>query len=813
MLRNYFTTTLRNLQKNTVFTFINLMGLSMGMATFILIFQYISFEQSVNGFHANLPNLHRVLMQSKNGEVWDGIAPGLMPISKQQLTEIKDFCRIAEGSSLGNGVVTLGASSSTEKLFREKNFAYADGNFFELFTFHITEGVASSLKQPNTVALSHSTAKKYFGEKNAVGNVLILNNQFGKTFYTITTVFDDMPQNSDFQYDLIFSIETLANKANLNGNEAWASLDGLGSQWMKAYLFVQPAVNLNLLETKITEVKKKANPEGTEMIRLQPMAQQHLASSLNENFPTTGSLGLIYLLSGISIFILAIAWFNYINLSTASSLKRAKEVGIRKVAGASKQQLIWQFLGESLLMNLLAFIIALAVVNVLQGSYNYFIQKELSFKVLEQNNFWVIGLGFIIIGSLASGGYTAFALSSFSPSKTLKGIYGKSSSGIWMRKTLVVFQFTTSIVLIASTLILQRQLHYVQNENLGMEIGQLFVINGAEVGKDETFKSRSTGFENELAQHGFIESFCRTGGVPVEGYNYATPGITKQNPLPGDEKLVYSILEIDFRFLDTYSIKLAAGQEFTEELGNRPYGERDKIMVNEKAANQLGFATSEEAVGQKVIMESKAYEVIGVVKDYHHLSLHQAIDPIIFFPRNSGGFYTLKLSTENIQAHVASLNKLFKKYFPGNPFVYSFLDDNYNLQYKTEQQYGTLFSIASCLAIFIACLGLFGLAMFTVEQRTKEIGIRKVLGASITKITTLLSKDFLVLVTIAIIIATPLSWYAMHKWLQDFAYRIEISWWIFGIAGGIAVSIALITVSSQAIRAALSNPVESLKNE
>lgn len=813
MLRNYFTTAFRNLSKNPVFTFINLMGLSLGMAAFILIFQYISFEKSVNGFHTNLPNLYRVLMQNKSGEVWDGVAPGLMSIGKQELTEINEYCRIAEGSSLGNGVVALGDSSSFDKSFREKNFAYAEGNFFELFTFQINEGIAASLKQPNTVALSQATAKKYFGEKNAVGNVLTLNNQFGKTFYTVTVVYDNMPQNSDFQYDLIFSIETLANNANLNGNEAWASLDGLSSQWMKAYLLVQPTANLNLLETKITDLKKKASPEATEMIRLQPMAQQHLASSLNDSFPTTGSLGFIYLLSGISIFILAIAWFNYINLSTAGSLKRAKEVGIRKVTGASKQQLIWQFLGESLLMNLLALFIALALVNISQGSYNYFIHKELSFGLLEQNNFWLIGLLLIIIGSLGSGGYTAFALASFSPLKTLKGIYSKSNSGSWIRKTLVVFQFTTSIVLIASTLILQRQLHYVQNENLGMEISQLFVINGAEVGKDETFKGRSAGFENELAQLGFIESFCRTGGVPIEGYNYATPGITKQNPLPGDEKLVYSILETDFRYLHTYSIELAAGQEFTEELGNRPYAERDKIMVNEKAAKQLGFATNEEAVGQKVSMEGKTYELIGVVKDYHHLSLRQAIDPIIFFPRNSGGFYTLKLSAENISAHVARLNGLFKKYFPGNPFEYSFLNDAYNQQYQTEQQYGTLFSIASCLAIFIACLGLFGLAMFTVEQRTKEIGIRKVLGASISKITTLLSKDFLVLVTIAIIIATPLSWYAMHRWLQDFAFRIEITSWIFALAGGIAVVIALITVSSQAIKAAMSNPVESLKSE
>jgi putative ABC transport system permease protein len=814
MLKNYFSTALRNLRKNYVFASINVLGLSLGMAAFILIFQYVTFEKSVNGFHANLPNLYRIITETKKGDVWDDTAPGLAVLGKQQIGEIKDFCRLALGASLGDGVVAIGDTPEKIQSFREGNFAYAEGNFFEIFSFRLNQGVANGLKEPNTVAISASTAKKYFGKENPVGKVITLNNQFGKTLYTVTVVYDDMPENSDFRFDIVFSLQTLANKANLNGNDDWASLDGLGSQWLKTYLLLHSRASSAAVEAKAMAIKKKLNPENTDVLLLQPMSNQHLAKSLDEKMPTTGNLGFIYLLTGISTLILIIAWLNYINLSTASSLKRAKEVGVRKMAGASKVQLVRQFLGESLAMNLISFLLALAFVNMLQSAYNYFIGKQLSFSVFQQNNLWLIGFALIVIGSIASGAYTSFALSAFKPSETLKGIFSKSGDGIWLRKTLVVFQFTISIVLIASTIILQRQLHYLQNKSLGMDLNQLLVINGPEVGKDETFKGRSAGFDQELNQISFIDNYSRTGGVPIDGYNFSTSGVTKLNPLPGDEKSTYSMITVDYKYFKTYSINLAAGKYFTEEMGSKSkWAEIDKAVINEKAARQLGFATNEEAIGEKIVLEKQELEVVGVVRDYHHLSLRQSIDPIVFFPRNNGGFYTAKIATQNVASNIAALEKLFKKYFPGNPFDYYFINDKYDEQYKTEQQYGTLFSIASALAIFIACLGLFGLATFTVEQRIKEIGIRKVLGASVFQISKLASKDFLVLVILSLVIATPLSWYAMNEWLQGFAYQTQITWWIFGVAGLVALLIALITVSSQAIKAAVSNPVESLRME
>lgn len=813
MIQNYITLALRNLRKNGSFTFINIIGLSLGMTAFILIFQYICFEKSVNGFHVNLPYLHRVLLEKTDNEVSDGVAAGLPGLVKQRVGEVKDYCRIAEGSNLGNGVIGIGDPSTPTQSFREDKFAYAEGNFFQLFSFEIQEGVNSSLQKPNTVAISASTAKKYFGNESAIGKVISLNNQFGKTLYTVSILYKDMPENSDFQYDLIFSIQTLANKANLNGNEVWASLDGLNSRWLTCYMLLESASNISVIESKLSNILHQVNPESTELVRLQPLAYQHIASSLGDPFPTTGSLGFIYLLSGIAILILVIGWFNYINLSTATSLKRAKEVGIRKVSGATRSQLVRQFLGESILLNAIAFFMALAFVNLLQNSYNFFIGKSLSYDVFKTTNLWIVGILFIFLGSIISGAYTSFSLTSINPSQILKGIYSKSVEGIWVRKSLVVIQFSISIFLIACTLILQNQLHFLQNENLGMKLNQLLIINGAEVGKDDTFKERNVGFENELARLSFIENFSRSYSVPIDGYNYSTPGITSQNPLPGDEKKIYAIAYIDHRYFNTYSIPIVAGGNFPEAAASSESENRNKVIINERAVRELGFASNEDAIGEKIKMDDREYELIGVVKDYHHLSLRQAIDPILFFSRYHGNFYTAKVSTKNMAEQMDILNTLFKKYFPGNPFDYYFLDDKYDQLYRAEQQYTLLFSLASGLAIFIACLGLFGLAAFTVEQRVKEIGIRKVLGASISQITLLLSKDFMVLVFVAFLIATPLAWYAMHQWLLDFAYRTEISWWIFGIAGGIAVLIASITVSSQSIKAAHSNPVNSLRSE
>ena len=812
MMSNYVTSAFRNLRKNLVFTVINVVGLSLGMAVFILIFQYISFEKSVNRFHENLPNLYRVLLESSSGgrsETFEFVSPTVGPVAKEQFGDVVDFCRIFRQG----GIVSYDGIGRGGKVFREDNALYADGSFFTMFSFKITKGDAGELRNPNTVALSASYAKKYFGVEDPIDKTVVLDNQFGRTLYRVVAEFADMPDNSDIRSDLIFSIQTLSNPANLNYNN-WASLDNVDGQFLFTYLMTREGSDYRALEVKLTEAKRKVRPASEDIIRLQPMRNTHLQESLSDYYTTSGNLKFLYILEGIAGLILLIAWFNYINLSTAGSLKRAKEVGIRKVVGATRKQLIMQFLGESIFLNVSGLVIALTLVQLFQTLYNQLIDKHLSLGIFFYDWQWVGGFMLIMIGSFASGGYSAFVLSSFSPSQTLKGVFSKSARGVLTRKTLVIFQFSISIFLIASTLILYRQLSYMKNSDLGINLDQLVVMTEPVIGQDSTFKRRSHVFLSELQAQSFVKDVAMSGTVPGNWYNYSTPGYISLNPKPGEEKIVYAITFIDDHYLSIFGIDLSAGKNFTPEICNKRASENDKIIINESAAAQFGFSP-QGAIGQKITTEERKrmLEIIGVVKDYHHLSLRQSIDPIIFYPSYNPHYFTVKISTEQAHAGLSELEDLYKKNFPGNPFEFFFADEKYNSQFKAEQQYGFIFSVSSGLAIFIACLGLFGLSTFTVEQRMKEVGIRKVLGASVSQITRLVSKEFLILVYVAIAIATPLSWYCMDLWLEDFAYHTDIHWWIFAIAGVVSVLIAIITVSSQAVKAALRNPVESLKSE
>lgn len=808
MFRNYLKIAVRNLLKNPVFSIINVSGLSLGIAVFVFILEYIGYERSVNTFHQNLPVLYRTLYESKQGEVYDYSPPVLAPWVRQTFPEVINTCRVAEG--IANGIVTI-KDSKDNNTFKEKSAVYADGSFFDMFTFSVVQGNGAALKESNTVAISSSVAAKYFGKESAINKVVSINNEFGENLHTVVAVFEDFPANSSLQYDLIFSLQTLANPANLHGSN-WANLEGTSS-YLTTYFQLVPSTNAQALEQKVNELKQKIQPEDENIFILQSLQYMHLASSFDDRLLHTGNLGFVYLLGVVAFMILVIAWLNYINLSTAGALKRAKEVGLRKVVGANKTQLVIQFLGESFLLNLTSFILAMALVNIFQIPFNHLIGKNLSLTILMQNGVWYWGILLLITGTLASGAYTAFSLSSFSPSQILKGVFSKSARGLALRKTLVVFQFGVSFILIASTSIMYSQLTFMEQENLGMNINQLLVINGSKVGRDSTYQFRKQSFQNAIAQASFVEAYCGSASVPTDGYNYSTSGITKLNVQEGDDKMSYSIVYIDDRFFPTYEIEFVSGDNFKYEDCTKNWQAIEKVILNERAVLQLGFKNAADAVGKKIKWNDAQIEVQAVVKDYHHLSLKESIQPIVFVPQMASSFFTIRLQSQNMQGNVAYLGEVYKKFFPGNPFEYFFVDENYNNQYKSEQQYSLIFTIASCLAIFIACLGLSGLATFTVEQRTKEIGIRKVLGASVTQITSLLSKDFLTLVVVAIAMATPLSWWVMDRWLQQFAYRTEITFWIFASSGLLALIIAFLTVGSQAIKVATSNPVNSLRNE
>ena len=811
MFQNYLKTTLRQFWRNKINATVNIVGLALGITAFVFILEYVSFEKSYNSFHQNLPVLYRLLTRTVQGKIQTDIAPAVAPLAKQQFPEVQDFCRLAEHSANGIITYTLNKNDRSQQSFREGKLAYADGNFFSMFTFPLVEGnVASALMRPNTVALSQSQAHKYFGKSKAVGRTLTLNNQFGKTLYTVTAVYATMPQHSDLSFDAVFSLETLANPANLNGNK-WADLTSFDGSYLTTFLQLSKNTDYGGVESKFNELVKKLNPSDETLFLLQPAATMHLGAALGDSYPTNGSLGLMYLLSGIAGLIVLIAWFNYVNLSTAGALKRAKEVGVRKVTGANSRQLMAQFLGESLLLNLFGFGLAFVLIALLQSVFNGFIKKDLSLRVLLEGGYWLIGLSMLVVGALASGGYVAYTLLSFQPAQTLKGAV-KTGKGHWLRQTLVVTQFSASVILVIATLILYRQLDYMQRKDLGVKLDQRVVIGGPSVGDAQSITNRTTALEQELSQLPYVKNFCQTGMVPGEYYNGTTNQVTKQNPRPNDGKQTYSMGVVDDRYLTTYSIELAAGRNFTPREAELGWEKSGKLLVNETAARQLGFGSAKAAAGQ-TIHWTQDYEIVGVVRDYHHKGLRQVIEPVIFLPSRSASNLTVHLTTDRIHTKMTQLERLYKASYPGNPFEFFFVEERYNKQYQSEQQYGKLFTIASALAIFIACLGLFGLTSFTTEQRIKEIGIRKVLGASVIGIVRLLSQDFLKLVLISIVIASPVAWWAMSWWLRDFAYRVNIEWWVFVVAASLAVGIALLTVSFQSVKAALMNPVKSLRSE
>ena len=808
MIRNYLKIAFRNLVRNKVYSFINIGGLAMGITAFLLILEYITFEKSVNQFHANLPNMYRILNQDLKGQTWPQIEPGYAPKAKERFPEIKDFCRFADG--IAKGIVRNEAKNIS---FREEHAGFAEGNFFSFFSFPLKAGNATSLNRPDVVFISKSTSKKYFGNENAMGKTLTFSGQFGTKIYTVQGIYADMSDNSDIQFDMVFSLETLKNPANLNQN-SWANLNNLDSQYINTFLLLNQNADYQSVEKKLIGMRKELSKENDGVVfRLQRLSEIHLASSFSDTYQHTGNVKYIFMLGGIAFLILLIAWFNYINLSTANSLKRANEVGVRKVIGATQGNLIGQFLGESLLLNGLAFGLALILMLALQPFFNDLINKNLSLQSLTTSSLWIAGLGLLLFGSLASGLYTAVALSGFKPIETLKGRLNKSAKGVLLRKSLVVSQFSISMVLIICTILIYSQLKYMQSKDLGMNINQLLVINGPEIGKDSSYKTRKTAFLDELSKQSFVKEYCTSGTVPSAWYNFQTAGFTSPKSKKGDEFQSYAFAIIGDKYLPTYDIKLKAGRNFTTAECEVEWNANSKVLLNEKAIESLGYSSADEAINTKIKWDERYLEIVGVVADYHHTSLQNAIESVIFYPQNSSTYFTVRLTPDDLSSKIAALEKSYKSQFLGNPFEYFFIDDNFNKQYFSEKQYSTLFTTASLWAIFIACLGLFGLATFTVESRTKEIGIRKVLGASVVGLTALLSKDFLKLIAIAIVMASPVAYYLMDNWLQEFAYRVKVEWWVFVLAAVLVLSIALLTVGYQAIRAALMNPVKSLKTE
>jgi putative ABC transport system permease protein len=804
MFRNYLKTAWRNIRKNKLFSFINILGLSLGIATCFIIMLYVQDELSYDRFNKNADNIARVVFKAdiNGGKINESVTmPPVAATIKKDFPEVQDATRIA-----GFGTPKIIYNNT---VFKDDKFALVDPNFFSIFTLPMIKGDAkTALAQPDAIVLTKETAEKYFGKEEPIGKIIEVTTDSSR-LYKVTGVIKNIPVNSHFHFDMFGSLLGWKDATS----DTW-----LGSSY-HTYLLLKPGTDLKKMETKFPAmVAKYMGPQIQQAMglsleqfitrgnslgfALQPLKDIHLNSNTSTEFEPGGNASYVYIFGGVAIFMLIVACINFINLSTAGASKRAKEVGVRKVAGSGKLQLISQFLSESILITFFALFIAFALVQLALPAFNNISGKHLGFDVKPILTF--IGLGLLV--GVVAGIYPAFYLSSFKPIAVLKGKPTSNHKSFGLRSGLVVFQFFISVALIIGTIVVYQQMKYIQNKDLGFNKEQIIVIpNSYALGKNEQV------FKQQMLQDPRIVNATASYYKPAGPTNYNNALAYAQG---NDNNIVDGVeYHVDENYIPTLGMKMVSGRNFSKEFAMDSLG----IILNETAAHAFGW-NDMSAVGKTVIRQNSdrgnniPFHVIGVVKNFNFKSLHEAISPLYMTLQPEGGLI-FKIKTTDVAGLLAAMKKDWDAYNTGEPFTYNFMDDLFNKTYSTEQKTGNILNIFSVLIILVACLGLFGLVTYTAEQRTKEIGIRKVLGASVSQVTQMLSKEFLKLVLIASLIAFPVAWWAMNKWLQSFAYRIHISWWIFVVAGLIALLIALLTVSFQAIKAAIANPVKSLRTE
>jgi putative ABC transport system permease protein len=792
MLKNYFITAWRSLKKNKFYSIINISGLAVGLATAIMLLLWVQNEFSFDKFNRNYKNIYQLSTHFKgegDDKVWNGV-PGPLAVYAKSIPSIKTIVRIQ--SEFDQNF----SDKDRSKIFDGNKIAYVDSGFFSMFDFKLMEGNTAKLfANTNSVIITITTAQKLFGKENAVGKIM----GFRKEYFTITGVLQDFPGNSSFQFDAIFSMAYAGRQFTASGgNGDWKTIDDdLGDFAFNTFVQMQPGEDPAKAANLLSSAYKKArNGDSSAKFDIQNLASIHLVSADGN----TSSLRMVKIFMLVVILLLAIASINYVNLSTARSLIRAKEVSIRKIIGAGKKELFLQFITETLVLFCFAVTLAIVLIYLLMPLYNEISGKQLSFNFNDVRVWEAIAIA--VFGTLiASGIYPALLLSSFKPIEALKG---KISSGIgkaMLRKGLVVFQFSISVILLVCTIIMSSQVQFIKNKDLGYDKSYIFSVPLTQEVVDHI-----SAVKTELRKQTSIENVGASDAYTFSDINGET-GDLNWPAKPANSNPIIIQLCADNDFIPTMKIKFIEGHNFS----GTP-GDSSSYILNETAVKMMHLRPP--YVGQEISLHDKKGTIIGVTEDFNFQSLKQKIKPLIFFTfwMNRNILY-VRTTAAKAQQATAAVRDQYKKYAGNTPFAYHFLDATFDAQYKTDEQAGTLFNVFAGIAIFISCLGLFGLATYTAQVKFKEIGIRKVLGASVSGIVQLISKDFLKLVLIAIVIAVPVSWWAMNSWLHNFAYRINISWWIFVLAGFIALLIALATVSFQAIKAAIANPVKSLRAE
>jgi putative ABC transport system permease protein len=782
MLKNYFKTALRNLLKHKGYSLINITGLAIGMAACLLILLYVNHELSYDNYNEDADRIYRIAFSA----LWGGrdidicVAPA--PMVK---TIIDTYPEIEDGvrfRNQGSFIVQYG-----DNTFKENRIIFVDNSFFSIFTVPLISGDPNSvLVEPNTLVLSRKTAKKYFRDEDPIGKILKLDN---RTDYEVTGVFEEIPDNSHFHYDFLLSMESLKDSKN----QFWLNMN------YPTYIRIHKEADYKALEAKFTDlVEKYIGPQMTAFIGtsaeelaekgelraefyLQPLRKIHLYSDLVGELAPTSDAKYVYIFSAIAVFIILIACINFMNLSTARSAGRAKEVGVRKVLGSFRKQLIGQFLTEAMLLSVLSMVIALLVVRVILSPFNALSGKSLLMSNLGQSSMFIVVVLITIISGFLAGSYPAFFISAFKPANALKGRMRTGVKTGMLRSALVVFQFTASVVLIIGTFIVYNQLHYIQNKKLGYDKEQVLILNDTYL-----LGKQAESFKNEMIAYPDIVNATITNYLPVTPSNRNLSAVFPDGER--DSKRASSIQNwiVDFDYIETMGMNIVEGRDFSREYST----DTDAVIINQAAAEQFSWDKPlDHKVGRVISMQGdfKLYQVIGVVEDFHYETLRA----------NIGGL----------------LEKKWKEFLPNQPIEYAFMDERFENMYGAEQRIGKIFGVFTTLAVFIGCLGLFGLAAFTAEQRTKEIGIRKVLGATAPGIIRLLMKEFVILIAVANVIAWPVAYLVMSGWLKDFAYRISIGLWIFMVAGILTLFIAMLTVIFQATKSALMDPVDSLRYE
>ncbi len=807
MFKNYIKTAFRNLLKSKFYSSINIFGLAVGLSTCLLILLYVKDELSFDKYNTKADRIYRVNNEIKFGNNHMDLAVAAALQGSAMVREIPQVEQYTRIRWYGGFLIKKGNEN-----VQENRVGYADSTLFEVFTLPVISGnPKTALKEYHSLVITESMANKYFNSTDVVGKTVLINDTGN---YKITAVIKDIPKQSHFNFD--FFVPMLENSGSSDDN--W-----LSENW-STYILLKQNTDINQVESQLNPfMDKHVGPQLKSVINqsledfkksggyirasLTPLTAIHLHSNKLAELDGNGNAEFVYIFSGIAFLILIIACVNFMNLSTARSSNRAKEVGVRKVLGSLKISLIYQFLTESLLISLIALIFSMVISWLLLPYFNQLAGKNIQSFVLFQPNmlFWLVIL-MLVVGLLA-GSYPAFFLSSFQPIEVLKGKLAGGFKRSWLRSSLVVFQFIISIVLIFGTVVIYNQLNYIHNKDIGFNRNQIITINNTDALRDQ-----ATTLKNEMLQISGIQNATMTGFLPVNG-NRNNNSYFTSTALDPNSGMSMQSWSVDENYVPTLEIKIIEGRNFSPQFPTDSTG----IVINEAAAKFLG---TKDLLNKKLysITDIKTrklneYHIIGVMKSFNFSSLRDVVTPLALFLGKDNGNISARIRTTDIPNVIAQIKNKWKAISPAQPFDYSFMDEDFNKLYTTEQRMGQIFIAFAILAIVIACLGLFGLVTYAAEQRIKEIGIRKVLGANIPNIVSMISKDFLKLVFIASLIAFPLAWWAMNHWLQDFVYRINIHWWVFAFSGITTLMIALFTISFQAVKAAIANPVKSLRTE